>query len=74
MNRFLLLTSAFIYYIIWLLLPVFELDGKTALFPLPSAYAVYLPIMLLIIGFTLIGTFLGSLLLFNNEIELVTKS
>lgn len=73
MNRFLLLTSAFIYYIIWLILPVFELDSKTVLFPLPSAYAVYLPIILLIIGFTLIGTFLGSLLLFNEEIGPVMK-
>lgn len=63
MNRFLLLTVAMAYYTVWLLLPVFELDGKMKLFPLPSIYAVYLPIGLLLVAFTMVGTFLGVLLL-----------
>lgn len=67
MNRFLLLTLAVLYYTVWLLLPVFELEGKISLFPLPSIYAVYLPIVLLLIGFTTVGTFLGGLLLFDKK-------
>lgn len=66
MNRFLLLTALLIYYAVWLLLPVLELDGKLRAFPLPSIYAIYLPIVLLIIGFTIVGSFLGVMLLLDS--------
>ncbi|CCE61923.1 hypothetical protein TPHA_0B02500 [Tetrapisispora phaffii CBS 4417] len=65
MNRFLVLTFAFIYYLIWLVLPIFELDRKLYLFPLPSVYAVYLPILLLLLGVILVGSYMGYLLLIN---------
>lgn len=67
MNRFILLTVLFLYYAAWLLLPVFDLDGKLVIFPLPSIYAVYLPIGLLIVGFTIVGTFLGTILLLDSQ-------
>ncbi|AQZ09925.1 YIL102C-A [Zygosaccharomyces parabailii] len=67
MNRFLFLTAAFAYYTVWLLLPIFDLDRVIPLFPLPSVYAVYIPIILLLAGFTLVGTFLGCLLLFDKN-------
>ncbi|QLG70538.1 hypothetical protein HG535_0A04780 [Zygotorulaspora mrakii] len=67
MNRFALLTVAMLYYTVWLLLPVFELDNKLSMFPLPSIYAVYLPISLLLLGFAMVGTFLGVLLLLDSK-------
>lgn len=67
MNRFLLLTVVLVYYAVWLLLPVLELDGKLKAFPLPSIYAVFLPIALLIIGFTIVGSFLGVMLLLDSK-------
>lgn len=67
MNRFILLTLLLLYYTIWLLLPVFDLDRKSVIFPLPSIYAVYLPIVLLIIGFTIVGTFLGVILFLDTQ-------
>lgn len=67
MNRFLLLTVLLIYYAVWLLLPVLELDGKLKAFPLPSVYAIYLPIILLMIGFTVVGTFLGIMLILDSK-------
>ncbi|CCH60667.1 hypothetical protein TBLA_0D01590 [Henningerozyma blattae CBS 6284] len=64
MNRFVLLVILFIYYMTWLILPMFEFEDRIPyLFPIPSVYAIYLPIWLLLIGFTLVGTFLGFLLL-----------
>lgn len=74
MNRFILLIVLFIYYTLWLLLPIFDLEGRWALFPLPSIYAVYLPIVLLLIGFTIVGTFTGVLLLRDTEEETEQKS
>ncbi|CCC69743.1 hypothetical protein NCAS_0D01620 [Naumovozyma castellii] len=66
MNRFFLLLLVVLYYTIWLLLPMFGWEDKVPilLFPLPSVYAIYLPIFLLLLGTVLIGTFLGLLLLF----------
>lgn len=69
MNRFVLHILAFIYYAVWLLLPIFDLEGRWAVFPFPSIYAVYIPIVLLLIGFTIIGTFVGVLLLRDTEDE-----
>ena len=63
MNRFALLIIFFIYYVVWAILPIFEQEGKWIIFPLPSIYAVYLPIVLLLGGFTIVGTFLGVLML-----------
>ncbi|EDO18494.1 hypothetical protein Kpol_1032p91 [Vanderwaltozyma polyspora DSM 70294] len=63
MNRFFILTAAFLYYLIWLILPIFELDEALILFPLPSIYAVYIPIFLLLLGFALVGSYLGYLLI-----------
>lgn len=54
----------FVYYTVWLLLPLLDLEGKWPwLFPLPSQYAIYLPIVLLFVGFTIIGTYLSYILL-----------
>ena len=63
MNRFVIHIILFIYYTIWLLLPIFDLENKWKIFPLPSIYAIYVPIILLLIGFTIVGTFVGVLLL-----------
>lgn len=65
MIRFILLLTLFIYYVIWLLLPIFDLDGKLWLFMIPSKFAVLLPIMLVTGGFVIVGTFLSILLLKN---------
>lgn len=63
MNRFAVLVIVFGYYLAWLLLPIFELEGKFWLFPLPSVYAVFLPIVLLMVGVFLVISFLGLLLI-----------
>ncbi|AET41522.1 uncharacterized protein Ecym_8237 [Eremothecium cymbalariae DBVPG len=63
MIKFTLLLSIYLYYVIWLLLPIFDLDGSLWLFPLPSKYAALLPIVLLLVGTLIVGTFLGVLLL-----------
>ncbi|SCV99515.1 LAFE_0A04852g1_1 [Lachancea fermentati] len=63
MNKLIVLLILSCYYFIWLLLPIFDLDCELWLFPLPSSLAVILPIILLIIGTLLVGTFLGVLLL-----------
>ncbi|KAL3231196.1 Uncharacterized protein RNJ44_00835 [Nakaseomyces bracarensis] len=56
--------ALFVYYIAWLLLPLLELEGQWPwLFPLPSQYAIYLPIFLLLVGFTIVGTYLSYILL-----------
>lgn len=70
MNRFILLTVLLVYYATWLLLPVFDLDQKLIIFPIPSIYAVYLPIVLLIIGFMIVGSFLGAMLLLDSQEKL----
>ncbi|AMD22736.1 HHL034Cp [Eremothecium sinecaudum] len=63
MFKLTLVVLAFIYYTTWLLLPVFNLDGACLLFPIPSKYAVLLPIILLLFGVLLVGTFIGVLLM-----------
>ncbi|CCD24469.1 uncharacterized protein NDAI_0D01550 [Naumovozyma dairenensis CBS 421] len=65
MNRFALILVIAAFYTLWLFLPIFGWDGKIPFFPIPSDYAIYLPIFLLMTGFTLIGTFLGFLLILN---------
>ncbi|SCV05531.1 LANO_0H09538g1_1 [Lachancea nothofagi CBS 11611] len=61
MNRFALLTLLFVYYLVWLLLPIFQLENTIVGFPLPSIYAVILPILLLLAGLFLVVSFLGML-------------
>jgi len=74
MNRFAIHIVLFIYYAIWLLLPIFDLEGQWKLFPLPSIYAIYIPIVLLLIGFTIVGTFVGLLLLRDVPEDLDTMN
>ncbi|SCU88075.1 LADA_0E08042g1_1 [Lachancea dasiensis] len=64
MNRFAILTGLFVYYLIWLLLPIFELENKFIVFPLPSIYATICPILLLLFGLFLEVSFLGILVCF----------
>ncbi|ADJ41754.1 ACR063W-Ap [Eremothecium gossypii ATCC 10895] len=67
MLKFALLLGIFSYYTAWLLLPIFDLDGKLWLFPLPSLYAVLLPIVLLLCGAFIVGSSLGALLLTSKR-------
>ncbi|CCF58327.1 hypothetical protein KAFR_0E01730 [Kazachstania africana CBS 2517] len=66
MCKFILLSAAAVYYFTWLLSQMFNFDNSF-LFPIPSEYAIFLPIFLLIIAFMLVGTLLGLLLLANSE-------
>ncbi|CCK70938.1 uncharacterized protein KNAG_0F02760 [Huiozyma naganishii CBS 8797] len=61
MNRLTIWILLYLYYAVWLILPIFDLEGKYIIFPLPSRYAVFLPIWLLLIGFASVGTYLGVL-------------
>ncbi|QGN14289.1 hypothetical protein FIM1_946 [Kluyveromyces marxianus] len=54
-----IVVGLFLYYCIWLLLPIFDLDQQFALFPLPSKYAVSIPIVLLLIATSIVGTSLA---------------
>ncbi|KAK5963118.1 uncharacterized protein PWA37_004821 [Arxiozyma heterogenica] len=69
MNRLTMWILLYIYYAVWLLLPLFDLENKYWLFPLPSRYAIYLPIWLLLIGFTLVGLCLSTIILKNCDID-----
>ncbi|CUS23676.1 LAQU0S11e01772g1_1 [Lachancea quebecensis] len=69
MNRFAILVILFTYYLVWLLLPIFELEDKVWLFPLPSKYAVILPILLVNVGVFLVVSFLGLLLVHRYEVK-----
>ncbi|CEP62057.1 uncharacterized protein LALA0_S04e06766g [Lachancea lanzarotensis] len=63
MNRFVILTGIFIYYVIWLLLPIFDLENTILGFPLPSIYAAICPVVLLLVGVFCVVSFLGGLVL-----------
>lgn len=74
MNRLTIWVLLYIYYAIWLLLPLFDLENKYWLFPLPSRYAIYLPIWLLLIGFLMVGIYLSIVILKNCDIDPTTYS
>ncbi|EJS43325.1 YIL102C-A [Saccharomyces arboricola H-6] len=71
MNRFVLICLFFTYYVAWSLLPIFEIENSNAiislLFPISSDVAIFLPIFLLLLGFTLTGSLLGVLLLCSDK-------
>ncbi|CAI4065305.1 hypothetical protein N7582_002949 [Saccharomyces uvarum] len=71
MNRFVLICLFFAYYTVWSLLPIFEIENSnpviSLLFPISSDIAIFLPIFLLLIGFTLTGSVLGVLLLRSDK-------
>ena len=71
MNRFVLICLFFAYYVVWSLLPIFEIENSNPiisfLFPISSDVAIFLPIFLLLIGFTLTGSLLGALLLRSDK-------
>ena len=74
MNRLTVWILLYIYYAAWLLLPLFELENKYWIFPLPSRYAIYIPIWLVLIGFTSVGVCLSSVILLNCNIDPRTYS
>ncbi|CAI7091615.1 BEM_collapsed_G0027490.mRNA.1.CDS.1 [Saccharomyces cerevisiae] len=71
MNRFVIICLLFTYYVIWSLLPIFEIENSnpvvSLLFPISSNVAIFLPIFLLLIGFTLTGSVLGVLLIRSDK-------
>ncbi|AJR49148.1 hypothetical protein H811_YJM1400I00077 [Saccharomyces cerevisiae YJM1400] len=71
MNRFVIICLLFTYYVIWSLLPIFEIENSnpvvSLLFPISSNGAIFLPIFLLLIGFTLTGSVLGVLLIRSDK-------
>ncbi|CAR56741.1 uncharacterized protein KLLA0_E11727g [Kluyveromyces lactis] len=62
MKTFSIILALFIYYCVWLLLPIFDLDQKVSLFPLSSQYAVGIPILLLLLGTSIVGTSVAVML------------
>ncbi|XBW35977.1 hypothetical protein QEN19_001550 [Hanseniaspora menglaensis] len=66
---------ATIYYVVWMGLPIFleENDFKYSilnfLFPISSQIAIQLPILIMLIGLMIIGTFIG--VLFINQQNVV---
>lgn len=63
MYRVVLLTLLFTYYTVWLVLPAFDAKWIQWAFPWPSEWAIMIPIVLLLIGFGIVGTFGGILLI-----------
>ena len=64
-----------IYYIIWIGLPIFFKNNddndyliKKVLFPLNSDIAIHLPILVMLIGLMIIGTFIGILCIKQQKI------
>ena len=64
-----------IYYIIWIGLPIFFKNNddndyliKKVLFPLNSDIAIHLPILVMLIGLMVIGTFIGILCIQQHKI------
>lgn len=74
MKTFTIVLALFVYYCVWLLLPIFDLDEQLFLFPLPSKYAVSLPIVLLLIAVSVVGASLSLLLLNESIIKSTLKS
>ncbi|KAH3899375.1 uncharacterized protein SCDLUD_004818 [Saccharomycodes ludwigii] len=65
-TKILIITAFFTYYLVWLFLPIFDLKSYhlvNSLFPIPSIYAVYLPIAIVLGGSLIVVTFLGYLLI-----------
>lgn len=61
-------TAIFIYYTIWtFVLPFLSEDQLIQKFFLPREYAIKLPALLLIIGVTLVGIFVSSVLLKSTK-------
>lgn len=63
-------TSIFIYYTIWTFITPF-LDDSNIInyFFLPRKFAIIIPVLLLIIGVLIIGTFIGSVLIKSSKKE-----
>ncbi|SCU86817.1 LAME_0D07778g1_1 [Lachancea meyersii CBS 8951] len=69
MNRFVLVTGVFLYYLAWLLLPIFDIENTLPGFPLPSIYAVICPVVLLLTGLFCVVSFLGILVLYSGSTD-----
>ncbi|CDO94714.1 unnamed protein product [Kluyveromyces dobzhanskii CBS 2104] len=62
MKTFFVILALFIYYCVWILLPIFDLDRTLSIFPFTSKYAVSIPIVLLLLATSIVGTSLAVLL------------
>lgn len=70
LSMLLVATSIFIYYTIWTFITPF-LDDSNIInyFFLPRKFAIIIPVLLLIIGVSIIGTFIGSVLIKSSKKE-----
>lgn len=70
LSMLLVATSIFIYYTIWTFITPF-LDDSNIInyFFLPRKFAIIIPVLLLIIGVLIIGTFIGSVLIKSSKKE-----
>lgn len=69
MNRLTIWIILYLYYIIWLCLPLFDYENKLFFFPLPSKYAIFIPVYLLLIGFILCGGYMSFVILRDSNID-----
>ncbi|QPG74325.1 hypothetical protein FOA43_001652 [Brettanomyces nanus] len=61
-------TAIFVYYSIWtFVLPFLDEDQFIQKFFLPREYAIKIPVVLLIIGVTLIGIFISNVLIKSTK-------
>lgn len=68
-------TAVFSYYTAWVfLLPFLENDNILQGFFLPREYAIKLPLLLLLLGFLAVGSFIGKVMVNNAQKEKLKKS
>lgn len=68
-------TAVFSYYTAWVfLLPFLEDDNILQGFFLPRDYAIKLPLLLLLLGFLAVGSFIGKVMISNAQKEKLKKS
>lgn len=68
-------TAVFSYYSAWVfLLPFLDDDNVLQGFFLPREYAIKLPLLLLLLGFLAVGSFIGKVLVNNAQKEKLKKS
>lgn len=68
-------TAVFSYYSAWVfLLPFLDDDSVLQSFFLPREYAIKLPLLLLLLGFLAVGSFIGKVLVNNAQKEKLKKS
>lgn len=68
-------TAVFSYYSAWVfLLPFLDDDNVLQGFFLPREYAIKLPLLLLLLGFLAVGSFIGKVMVNNAQKEKLKKS